>query len=105
MIPDFTNPAACDWWFGKRQYLLDMGVDGFKTDGGEFVYDDGARFFDGRTGAQMKNGYAMVYTRAYTDFIKDDRMLFPGPDIRELRPRLCTGPGISSPLGKNCAMW
>lgn len=76
MIPDFTNPAACDWWFGKRQYLLHMGVDGFKTDGGEFVYDDGACFFDGRTGVQMKNGYAMAYTKAYTDFIGEDRVLF-----------------------------
>ena len=37
MIPDFTNPETCKTWFGKRQYLLDMGVDGFKTDGGEFV--------------------------------------------------------------------
>lgn len=37
MVPDFTNPAARESWFGKRQYLLDMGVDGFKTDGGEFI--------------------------------------------------------------------
>lgn len=105
MIPDFTNPAACDWWFGKRQYLLDMGVDGFKTDGGEFVYDDGARFFDGRTGSQMKNGYAMVYTRAYTDFIGDERMLFSRAGYTAPRQRPCTGPGTSSPPGKNCAMW
>ena len=37
MIPDFTNPETCITWFGKRQYLLDMGVDGFKTDGGEWT--------------------------------------------------------------------
>lgn len=29
MIPDFTNPETCITWFGKRQYLLDMGVDGW----------------------------------------------------------------------------
>ncbi|MDR1914441.1 MAG: glycoside hydrolase, partial [Clostridiales bacterium] len=76
MVPDFTNPAARDWWFGKRQYLLDMGVDGFKTDGGEFIYDDNACFFDGRTGLQMRNGYAMAYEKAYSDFIGNDRVLF-----------------------------
>lgn len=44
MIPDFTNPETCKTWFGKRQYLLDMGVDGFKTDGGEFVCTDEVSF-------------------------------------------------------------
>ncbi|MCL2085267.1 MAG: glycoside hydrolase [Oscillospiraceae bacterium] len=76
MIPDFTNPAACDWWFGKRQYLLDMGVDGFKTDGGEFLYDGGPVFHDGSTGADMQNGYALAYTRAYARFIGEGRVLF-----------------------------
>ncbi|MCL2003447.1 MAG: glycoside hydrolase [Oscillospiraceae bacterium] len=76
MIPDFTNPAACDWWFGKRQYLLDMGFDGFKTDGGEFLYDDTPIFHDGSTGADMLNGYALAYTQAYTRFIGDGRILF-----------------------------
>ena len=37
LLPDFTNPETVEWWFGKRQYLLDMGVEGFKTDGGEFL--------------------------------------------------------------------
>ncbi|MDR1547608.1 MAG: glycoside hydrolase [Hungatella sp.] len=76
MIPDFTNPAACDWWFGKRRYLLDIGVDGFKTDGGEFIYEDSVRFFNGKTGASMRNGYAVGYTKAYTDFAGSDRVLF-----------------------------
>lgn len=76
MVPDFTNPAACKWWFGKRQYLLDMGVDGFKTDGGEFLYDDGSCFYDGSTGAVMQNGYALAYTKAYASFIGKDRVLF-----------------------------
>ncbi|MCL2081414.1 MAG: glycoside hydrolase [Oscillospiraceae bacterium] len=76
MLPDFTNPAACDWWFGKRQYLLDMGFDGFKTDGGEFLYDDKPLFHDGSTGADMQNGYALAYTRAYARFTGDDRVLF-----------------------------
>ncbi|MFD2388375.1 TIM-barrel domain-containing protein [Enterococcus rivorum] len=38
LLIDFTNQEAKNWWFEKRQYLLDIGVDGFKTDGGEMVY-------------------------------------------------------------------
>ena len=76
MIPDFTNPAACEWWFEKRRYLLEMGVDGFKTDGGEFVYDDSAVFYNGQTGAQMRNGYAAAYTKVYADFAGKERVLF-----------------------------
>ena len=29
MIPDFTNPDTSASWFSKRQYLLDIGVEGF----------------------------------------------------------------------------
>ena len=76
MIPDFSNPAACDWWFAKRQYLLDMGVDGFKTDGGEFLHNDLPLFYDGSTGSDMQNGYALAYTQAYTRFIGEGRILF-----------------------------
>ena len=47
MIPDYTNPETVRTWFDKRQYLLDMGVDGFKTDGGEFIYRPDVRFCDG----------------------------------------------------------
>ena len=76
MVPDFTNPAAVESWFSKRQYLLDMGVDGFKTDGGEFIYRDDARFSDGSTGREGSNRYARDYMEAYAHFIGPDRVLF-----------------------------
>lgn len=76
MLPDFTNPETVKWWFGKRQYLLEMGVDGFKTDGGEFVYTDDAVFHDGTTSTEMKNGYAKSYLEAYGHFAGKDRVLF-----------------------------
>lgn len=76
MIPDFTNPETVRSWFDRRRYLLEMGVDGFKTDGGEFVCDPDARFADGSTGRQQVNGYAQCYTAAYTDFIGPERVLF-----------------------------
>jgi alpha-D-xyloside xylohydrolase len=76
MLLDFTNPTAVDWWFDKRRHLLDLGVDGFKTDGGEMVYDPDARFFDGRRGGEMRNAYPALYTKRYADFIGPDRILF-----------------------------
>ena len=76
MIPDFTNPETCKTWFGKRQYLLDMGVDGFKTDGGEFVCTDEVSFYDGSTGKESRNCYPQQYTKAYTKFLGDNHVLF-----------------------------
>lgn len=76
MLPDFTNLKTKDWWFSKRQYLLDIGVDGFKTDGGEFIYDDNVKFFDGSTGISMKNKYSYLYTKSYNEFIGQNRVLF-----------------------------
>ena len=52
LLPDFTNPETIAWWFGKRKYLLDMGVEGFKTDGGEFLLDDTAALHDGSSGLE-----------------------------------------------------
>ncbi len=75
-IPDFTDPAACDWYFSKRRHLLDQGVAGFKTDGGEFVHDDSLRFHDGRTGRAMRSGYTASYLEAYGRFVGADRVLF-----------------------------
>lgn len=76
MIPDFTNSETKKVWFDKRQYLLDIGVDGFKTDGGEFVYREDVCFSDGSSGINGKNRYAYDYTKAYTGFIGDQRVLF-----------------------------
>jgi len=76
MIPDFTNAETREKWFAKRQYLLDIGVDGFKTDGGEFVHSRDVLFADGSDGGSMKNRYPLEYTRAYRNFAGDDRVIF-----------------------------
>ena len=76
MVPDFTNPETVKSWFENRQYLLDMGVDGFKTDGGEFIHSDEAVFCDGSTGLEGLNRYARDYTCAYRDFVGAERVIF-----------------------------
>ena len=76
MIPDFTNPATKEFWFNRRKYLTEIGVDGFKTDGGEFIYDENVIFHNGMTGKEGKNQYCQEYINAYTDFMSDNQVLF-----------------------------
>ncbi|MBD2843750.1 DUF4968 domain-containing protein [Paenibacillus sp. IB182496] len=70
-ILDFTNPDAVDWWMSKRAYLFDdIGIDGFKTDGGELVWGRDTTFYNGKKGDEMRNQYPNEYIRAYYDYAK-----------------------------------
>ena len=70
LLPDFTNPETCAWWFEKRDHLLDIGVEGFKTDGGEFLFGSDVCLSDGTRGAAAHNLYPMHYERAYHDWMR-----------------------------------
>ena len=71
---DVTNPAEREWWLNKRAYLLDeIGIDGFKTDGGEHLWGESVVFHDGRRGDELWNAYPQLYTQAYYDFANTKR--------------------------------
>lgn len=76
LLPDFTKEETVKWWFSKRKHLLDIGVDGFKTDGGEFVLKDDIVTYNGYTGLEMKNAYVNSYVKEYSKFIGNHRILF-----------------------------
>lgn len=76
MVPDFTNPDTVKSWFAKRQYLLDIGVDGFKTDGGEFIHRSDAQFHNGTTGKEGVNRYSRDYTESYRNFVGSNGVIF-----------------------------
>ncbi|MCP2324519.1 alpha-glucosidase (family GH31 glycosyl hydrolase) [Hamadaea flava] len=70
LLPDWTNPDARRWWLDKRRYLLeDLGVDGFKTDGGEHAWGHDLQYFDGSRGDAGNNLFAVRYAQAYHDLM------------------------------------
>ena len=74
MIPDFTSAEATAWWLAKRAYLLDeLGVAGFKTDGGEHLQGRGIASSDGRRGDELVNAYPNLYVGAYHRFAIERR--------------------------------
>lgn len=75
---DFSNPEACAWWFAKREHLLELGVDGFKTDGGEHLWGRDLRAHDGRRGLELYNAYPNLYVGAYHRFLQERR---PGDSL------------------------
>ncbi|TAH75052.1 MAG: hypothetical protein EWM47_00665 [Anaerolineaceae bacterium] len=71
LMPDFTNEETFNWWFDKRKYLVtELGVAGFKTDGGEFLFDERAYLSDGRRIEEAHNDYPVLYGMAYHRFMK-----------------------------------
>ena len=71
-VVDFNNPEARQWFTGKLDALLEMGVDCFKSDFGEriptdVVYDDGA------DPERMHNLYAYYYNRTVFELLRKRR--------------------------------
>ena len=71
-IVDFTNPAARDWFAGKLDALLEMGVDCFKTDFGERIPTD-VVYFDGSDPERMHNYYTHLYNQTVFEVLRKRR--------------------------------
>lgn len=71
LMPDLSTEQGARWWTSWRQYLVeDIGVDGFKTDGGEHAWGADLRFADGGVGEQGANRFPVAYARAYGDLLR-----------------------------------
>ncbi|GAA4532775.1 TIM-barrel domain-containing protein [Nonomuraea ferruginea] len=71
LMPDLSSPEVRDWWTAKRAYLVaEVGVDGFKTDGGEHAWGHDLRYADGRRGADGNNLFPVHYARAFGDLLR-----------------------------------
>ena len=72
-IVDFTNPAACRWYAGHLERLVDLGVDAFKTDFGERIPVEGVRFHDGSDPVGMHNLYSVLYNQCVFEVLERKR--------------------------------
>ncbi len=71
LMPDLTDERAAQWWTEKRRYLVDeLGIDGFKTDGGEHAWGRELRYLDGRRGDEANNTFPVAYAKAYGDLLR-----------------------------------
>ncbi|MDR1449600.1 MAG: glycoside hydrolase family 31 [Propionibacteriaceae bacterium] len=71
LMPDLTDPDAARWWTERRRYLVEeVGVDGFKTDGGEHAWGADLVYLDGQSGAVKNNAYPVAYAQAYGDLLE-----------------------------------
>jgi alpha-glucosidase (family GH31 glycosyl hydrolase) len=71
LMPDLTDERAAHWWTEKRRYLVDeIGIDGFKTDGGEHAWGRDLVYLDGRRGDERNSVFPVHYAQAYGDLLR-----------------------------------
>jgi alpha-D-xyloside xylohydrolase len=77
---DFTNASARSWFQSiLSRVVQDSGgvIGGFKTDDGEADYVPlTARYADGRTGVEMRNGFCFEYQRAVSEVLGPQGVLW-----------------------------
>ena len=71
LMPDLTDERAAAWWTDRRRYLVEeLGIDGFKTDGGEHAWGRDLRYLDGRHGDEANSTFPVSYAKAYGDLLR-----------------------------------
>jgi alpha-glucosidase (family GH31 glycosyl hydrolase) len=71
LMPDLTDERAAAWWTERRRYLVEeVGIDGFKTDGGEHAWGRDLRYLDGRHGDEANSTFPVSYAKAYGDLLR-----------------------------------
>ncbi|MCR4703850.1 MAG: alpha-xylosidase [Saccharofermentans sp.] len=72
-IVDFTNQDAVKWYQDKLRYLIDIGVDCFKTDFGERIPVIDVVFSDGSDPLRMHNYYTYLYNKAVFELLEKEK--------------------------------
>lgn len=70
LLPDLTDSNVRKWWGDLHRYLItDMGVDGFKTDGGEHAWAADLQYLDGGLGITKNNLFPVAYAQTFHELI------------------------------------
>jgi alpha-glucosidase (family GH31 glycosyl hydrolase) len=71
LMPYLGDERAAGWWTDKRRYLVeDLGIDGFKTDGGEHAWGRDLRYLDGTHGDAGNSVFPVHYARVYGELLE-----------------------------------
>lgn len=71
LMPDLTDEKVRSWWADLHRYLVtEMGVDGFKTDGGEHAWGADLRYVDGRSGLEKNNFFPVAYAKTFHELFQ-----------------------------------
>ena len=71
LLPDLSRAEIRKWWTDQRRYLVEeLGVDGFKTDGGEHAWGEDLIYSKGRSGKEMNNLFAVHYAQAFNEMME-----------------------------------
>ena len=72
LLPDLTDARVRAWWADLHKYLVtEMGIDGFKTDGGEHAWGTDLRYLDGRSGLEKNNVLPVAYAQTFHELLQD----------------------------------
>lgn len=73
LMPDLTEAKVRAWWADLHRYLVtDMGVDGFKTDGGEHAWGADLQYLDGRSGLEKNNLFPVAYAQTFHELFESE---------------------------------
>lgn len=71
LLPDLTDAKVRAWWADLHRYLvIDMGIDGFKTDGGEHAWGADLEYVDGRSGLEKNNLFPIAYAQTFHELFQ-----------------------------------
>lgn len=74
LMPDLTDANVRMWWADLHRYLVtEMGVDGFKTDGGEHAWGSDLQYLDGRTGLEKNNLFPVAYAQTFHELFRSSK--------------------------------
>lgn len=74
LMPDLTDAKVREWWADLHHYLVtDLGVDGFKTDGGEHAWGADLRYLDGRSGLEKNNLFPVAYAQTFHELFESSK--------------------------------
>lgn len=73
LMPDLRDAQVAQWWTDRLRYLVsEVGIDGFKTDGGEHAWGDQLQYRDGSAGVTGNNEFPVAYARAFGRLLESE---------------------------------